>query len=88
MLKIRIQGKNRDIKWFIRLLKKDTRFFMIEPSPQMDIKGTKKYKRVYTQIYRPKEEEAYKHYTPPQKDTRTSIYYGTGRVFGYKPKNK
>ena len=42
MLKIRIQGKNRDIKWFIRLLKKDTRFFMIEPSPQMDIKGTKK----------------------------------------------
>lgn len=45
MLKTRIQEKNRDIKWFIRLLKKDTRFFMIEPSPQMDIKGTKKYNK-------------------------------------------
>ena len=27
-------------------------------------------------------------YPPPQKDTRTSIYYGTGRVFGYKQKNR
>ena len=86
MLKIRIQGTTRDMKWFIRLLKQDTRFFMVEPSEPMNITGTKKYKRIFTQIYRKEEENAYKHYTPPQKDTRTSIYYGTGRVFGYKPK--
>ena len=86
MLKIRVQGTMRDMKWFFRLMKQDTRFFMVEPSEPMSIKGTKKYKRIYTQIYRKNEECAYRHYTPPQKDTRTSIYYGTGRVFGYKPK--
>lgn len=86
MLKIRVQGTTRDIKWLMRLLKQDTRFFMIEPSEPVRIKGTPKYKRVYTQIYRKNEENAFRHYTPPQKDTRTSIYYGTGRVFGYKPK--
>lgn len=87
MLKIRLQGSVKDIKWFLRLLRQDTRFFMVDPSDPMDIKGSKRYKRVYTQIYRPKEEKAYRYYTPPVKDTRTSIYYGSGRVFGIKPKD-
>jgi hypothetical protein len=39
MLKIRLQGTTRDIKWFLRLLRQDTRFFMIDPSVPMDIKG-------------------------------------------------
>ena len=86
MIKIRLQGTTRDIKWFLRLLRQDTRFFMVDPSEPMDIKGTKKYKRVYSQIYRKEEETAYKHYTPPKKDTRTSLYFGTGRMFGYKAK--
>ena len=47
MLKIRIQGTTRDMKWFIRLLKQDTRFFMVEPSEPMNITGTKKYKRIF-----------------------------------------
>ena len=52
MLKIRLQGTTNDIKWFLKLLKRDSRFEMNTPSELQGIKGTNKYKRVYAEIYR------------------------------------
>lgn len=52
MLKLRIQGTKNDIRWFIRLLKADGRFDVENTSTFFDNKGTKKYKRVYTEVFR------------------------------------
>ena len=52
MLKLRIQGTQNDIRWFIRLLKSDSRFQVENTSTFFDNIGTKKYKRVYTEVFR------------------------------------
>lgn len=81
MLKIRLQGTTKDLKWFIKILSKDRRFKVNTPSEPMDIVGTKKYKRVYTEIFRDGEE-----IRPYKKDNGLEIpnrYYGSGRIFGY-----
>ena len=50
MLKIRLQGTTKDLKWFLKMLARDKRFVAKKPSEPMDIKGSNKYKRVYTEI--------------------------------------
>ena len=52
MLKIRLQGTMNDIKWFLKILKRDRRFITNTPSDPMEIKGTVRYKRVFTEIFR------------------------------------
>lgn len=80
MLKIRLQGTTKDIKWFVKILSRDKRFVINTPSDPQNITGTQKYKRVYTEIYRDKGEyERHKKYTERNNRTR---YYDTGVVFG------
>ena len=52
MLKLRLQGTKNDIRWFLRLLRSDSRFTLENTSTFFDNKGTKKYKRVYTEVFR------------------------------------
>ena len=87
MLKIRLQGTTNDLKWFIKLLKRDKRFVINNPSDPQDLKGSKKYKRMYTEVFRSNEElMSYKESSEPQ---LTRCYYGSGTTFGYvKPRRK
>lgn len=52
MLKLRLQGTKNDIRWFLRLLRSDSRFKVENTSTFFDNVGTKKYKRVYTEVFR------------------------------------
>ena len=52
MLKIRLQGTTRDIKWFFKILARDKRFYLHDPSDTFDIKGSRRFKRAYAQIFR------------------------------------
>ncbi len=82
MLKIRLQGTTKDIKWFLKILARDKRFIANKPSEPMAIKGSQKYKRAYTEIFR--DEEEYKRYTSAPQPERINKYYGSGTVFGVK----
>ena len=42
MLKVRLQGTTKDIKWFLKILERDKRFMINEPSRPLDIKGSDK----------------------------------------------
>ena len=88
MLKVRLQGTTKDIKWFLKILERDKRFMTNEPSRPLDIKGSEKYKRVFTEIYRDESEYLDK---KRKNETRTRTqYYGSGTSFGYvkSPKDK
>ena len=85
MLKIRLQGTTNDIKWFIKMLKKDERFKMNTPSEIMDISSSAKYKRIYTEIFR-LDEPMTKYAKEKHKKDIKNRYFGTGTVFGYKKK--
>lgn len=86
MLKIRLQGTANDIRWFLKILKRDTRFITNDPSDLLDIKGTEKYKRVFAEIFRDKDEytkavesEQRKEQIKEQEEKRW--HYSTGVVF-------
>ncbi|MBQ9199063.1 MAG: hypothetical protein IJ141_02665 [Lachnospiraceae bacterium] len=81
MLKIRLQGTTNDIKWFMKILSRDKRFVINAPSEPQNIKGTRKYKRVYTEIFRDREEHT-RHQNVSNKII-AGKYYGTGTTFGY-----
>ena len=82
MLKIRLQGTTNDIKWFMKILSRDKRFDINTPSEPQDIKGSKKYKRVYTEIFRDKEE--YQRFNEVPEVMLVKQYYGSGAVYGVK----
>lgn len=50
MLKIRLQGTTRDIKWFRKMLERDKRIKVLEISEPFANKGTDKYFRVYAEV--------------------------------------
>lgn len=50
MLKIRLQGTTRDIKWFRKILERDKRIKVLEISEPFTNKGTNKYFRVYAEV--------------------------------------
>ena len=54
MLKLRLQGTKNDIRWFLKLLSRDKRFDVENTSTFFSNKGTDRYKRLYTEIYRKK----------------------------------
>ncbi len=84
MLKIRLQGTTRDIKWFFKILARDKRFYLHDPSDTFDIKGSRRFKRAYAQIFR--DEEDCKIYQSIMSDKKRNEngtrYYDTGVVFG------
>ena len=87
MLKIRLQGTTNDIKWFMKILNKDKRFVINNPSEPMDIKGSKKYKRVYTEVFR--NEDDLKSYLEASEPRITRYSCESGMTFGYSnPKSK
>ena len=79
MLKIRLQGTTKDIKWFLKILTRDRRFMMNEPSEIMAIKGSDRFKRIYTEIFRDMEE--YREYEKPNSMKKEESYFGTGKRF-------
>ena len=79
MLKIRLQGTAKDIKWFLKMMQRDKRFVMNNPSELMNIKGSEKYKRVYTEVF--KSAEDMKLYAEMQNIETKKRYFGTGTVF-------
>ena len=88
MLKIRLQGTTKDIKWFLKILKKDNRFIANEPSDIMAIKGSKRYKRAYTELFRDLGDlRSYKSKQKKEKQPKVVMhYYGSGASYDYSSK--
>ena len=57
MLKIRLQGTVRDIRWFKRLLEKHPEIRVIQVSVIFSNKGTNRYFRFYAEIDRIEKDE-------------------------------
>ena len=57
MLKIRLQGTVRDIRWFKRLLEKHPEIRVIQVSEIFSNKGTTRYFRFYAEIDRIEKDE-------------------------------
>ena len=79
MLKIRLQGTVKDIKWFLKMMQRDKRFVMNNPSELMNIKGSEKYIRASTEVF--KSAEDMKLYAEMQNIETKKRYFGTGTVF-------
>ena len=54
MLKIRLQGTLKDIKWFKRLMERNKEIEVLQVSEPFSNKGTNKYFRVYAEIEKEK----------------------------------
>lgn len=52
MVKIRLQGTIRDMKWLCKILEQDRRIKISEISEPYANKGTNKYFRVYVEVER------------------------------------
>ena len=50
MLKIRLMGTKKDIKWFEKILKRQPKVTVTEFSEMYQNKGTNKYYRVYVEV--------------------------------------
>ncbi len=87
MIKIRIQGTTKDLKWFVKLLKKDKHFELNDISEPMCIKGSKKFKKVYADIFRNKDD--LQNYKDSHEPRLIRHYCGTGLTYEYvNPQNK
>ena len=85
MIKVRVQGTKREIRWFLKLLERDKRFSLENTSTFFNNKGTDRYKRLYTEVHRTQDE---KEISLKKRNRRTSEHRNTGiacasgRVFG------
>lgn len=50
MLKIRLMGTKNDIKWFRKILERNSKVEVTEFSEMFSNKGTKKFYRVYVEV--------------------------------------
>ena len=50
MLKIRLRGTQKDLKWFLKVLEQSEKFTVLSQSEIYNNKGTTKYYRVYADI--------------------------------------
>lgn len=57
MLKIRLQGTVKDIRWFKRLLEKHPEIQVLQMSEIFSNKGTNRYFRSYAELDRKEKEE-------------------------------
>lgn len=80
MLKVRLQGTKNDIRWFLKLLGRDKRFDIENTSTFFSNKGTDKYKRLYTEIYR-KDKKDIRNKNKEQSEERHYKYFGSGSSF-------
>ena len=55
MLKIRLQGTLKDIKWFKRLMERNKEIKVLQVSEPFSNKGTNKYFRVYAEVEKEQE---------------------------------
>ncbi len=79
MLKIRIKGTTKEIKWFLKMIQRDKRFFVSEPSGPFDMERSEKYKRSYVEIFR--NENEFNEYRKNRLSEHAARYYGSGTVF-------
>ena len=80
MLKLRLQGTKNDIRWFLKILSRDKRFELENTSTFFSNKGTERYKRLYTEIYR-KDKRDNKNRVKDQKEEGHYRYFGSGSSF-------
>jgi len=52
MLKVRLMGTKREMKWFRRILERDRRFHIIRISEPYAIKGSSRFYRMYIELER------------------------------------
>ena len=52
VLKIRLQGTKKDIRWYLKALNRDPRYELDYISDFMQCKGTEKFHRVYVNLFR------------------------------------
>lgn len=52
MVKIRLMGTTRDLRWFRRILSRDTRYHIKKFSELFPNRGTERYYRMYVEIER------------------------------------
>ena len=52
MLKVRLMGSTKDIKWFRKVLRRDSRFTVIQESELFPLGNTTRFFRAYSQIER------------------------------------
>lgn len=52
MLKVRLMGTKRDMKWFQKALERDRRFHVIRISDPYAIKGSSRFYRMYVEVER------------------------------------
>lgn len=85
MIKVRVQGTKREIRWFLKLLERDKRFSLENTSTFFNNKGTDKYKRLYTEVHKTKDGKgtsANKGYERTSEQRSIGIACASGRVFG------
>ena len=71
--------KDKDIRWFVRLLQRDKRFEVNNVSTFFDNVGTDKYKRVYAEVSRKKKDSGKKPSNVMQVEEKCH-YVGSGMV--------
>ena len=52
MIKIRLQGTKKDLRWFLKGLNRDSRYEIDNVSEFKKFKTSDKYHRVYVKLYR------------------------------------
>lgn len=78
VLKLRLQGTKNDIRWFLKILNREKKVNVKNVSPFFDNKGTKKYKRLYSEIHRKNEHASEKGQTNIESENN---YFGSGKIF-------
>lgn len=87
MLKIRLQGTKNDIRWFLKILDREKKLEVANTSTFFSNKGTNKYKRVYSEIYRKghgksaQKESNQKAALDQASNERRIEYFGSGAKF-------
>ena len=82
MLKIRLMGEKNEIRWFLRLLNKSPKVEIENTSTFFDNKGTNRYKRIYTEVYRVENgKKKRSKRIDTVKDSAKDTYCGSGRTF-------
>lgn len=56
MVKVRMQGTKREIRWFLKILERDSRCSVENTSDFFSNKGTDRYKRLYTEVHKPQKQ--------------------------------
>ena len=56
MVKVRLQGTKREIRWFLKILERDSRCSVENTSDFFSNKGTDRYKRLYTEVHKPQKQ--------------------------------